>query len=251
MWFKRVLSLIVLSFAAFSSMAANDNGNLLPVGGTEEFDFDYPSVFAKQIPAAGAAPIKLQSRFTWHAPTQGMNDHAIAAFVQGENKAYLNAKSTPSNPIYLWTHGAGAFVDANGLNLELWFKRPELIKGSAYYWHAGDRNGQSVNTDPIDVPLDASYSPNGSYIESLPANWAFVPGHHYWVRVSLAPAAPGWLTLYAELYYDNLSSVTRIQRAQIGFPMSSFMPLGNSVKGTLARAPGSGATIEWWGFDYF
>jgi hypothetical protein len=247
MWIKRVLSLIVLSFAVVSVSAATDNGTLLASGGTGGFDFVYPSVFAKSVPTTGMAPIKLQSRFTW-APTNAMNDHAIVAFVQGENFAYHNSQNQNT---YLWTHGAGAFVDKNGLNLELWFKRPDSSNGSAYYWHAGARSSISVNTAPASIPLGDTYSSSGSYVEPLPANWYFVPGHHYWVRISLTPAAEGWLNLYAELYHDNFSSVTLVQRAQIGFQKSSFLPLGTTAKGTLARAPGSGANITWYGFDYF
>ena len=251
MWSKKALvTAFALSGAVVGASAASDNGILSATGGTAGFDFFYPSGFTKPVPTPGAAPIKLQSRFTWGSPTSPMSDHAIVAYVQGANPAYMNSAPIGfKSP--LWTYGAGAFVAANGLNLELWFNPTTATNGSAYVWNAANLCGQAVNTAPISVCVGSTYSAGGAYVEPLPADWSFVPGDHYWVKISLAPTTGDWLNLYAELIHESSTSVKVVQRAQIGLQKSAFLPLSSSASGTFARAPGSGANITWFGYDYF
>ena len=249
MWSKKIMVALALFTASLSASAASANGVLSATGGTSGFDFRYPSVFSKTVPTPGTAPIKLQSRFTW-APTTSMSDHAVVAYVQGSNNAFFNSEP-PGFKSTIWRYGAGAFVAANGLNLELWFNPQNTAAGSAYAWNHEDLCGVAVNSDPISVCLEDTYSVGGAYVEPLPANWSFVPGHHYWVRITITPTTGDWLNLYAELYHDNLSTTTLVQRAQIGFQKSAFLPLSTSVKGAVARAPGSGVNINWHAFDSF
>lgn len=251
MFFKKVLiAAFTLSMTAVSASGASADGILTVAGGTSGFDFFYPSSFVKAIPAPGMAPIRIQSRFTWGTPTSPMSDHAIVAYVQGSNPAYTNSAPYPFKKS-LWTYGAGAFVAANGLNIELWFNPTTAPNGSAYIWNSANPCGQAVNSAPISVCIGNSYSTGGAYIEPLPANWSFVPGDHYWVKVSLTPTTGDWLNIYAELVHQSSTSTQVVQRAQIGFQKSTFLPLGSTASGTFARAPGSGAHITWFGYDYF
>lgn len=246
---KKLILAFAVSVAGINAFAATANGVLQAVGGTAGFDFRYPSEFIKQIPAPGMAPIKLQSRFTWGS-TSSMSDHAIVAYVQGANPAYLNSEMVGFKSA-LWRYGAGAYVASNGLNLELWFNPTTAVNGSAYVWNWNTLCGGAVNAAPINVCVGNSYSPTGSYVEPLPANWSFVPGDHYWVKISLTPSTGDWLNLYAELIHQSPTATRVVQRAQIGFQKSAFLPLSSSVSGAVARAPGSGANITWIGYDYF
>ncbi|UCV00971.1 hypothetical protein [Acidovorax radicis] len=246
---RNILAVFAVLMASISASAASSNGVLYAVGGTGGFDLNYPDGFIKTIPTPGMAPIKLQSRFTW-APTNSMSDHAVVAYVQGYNPAFLNS-APPGFKSAVWTYGAGALVAANGLNLELWFNPTVSASGSAHVWSTNNLCGSAVNANPINVCLGSSYSAEGAYVEPLPANWSFVPGNHYWVRITITPVTGDWLNLYAELFQDNFSSTTLVQRAQIGFQKSAFLPLSSSASGAVARAPGSGANITWYAFDSF
>jgi len=249
---KKLLLAFILAVSSVGAFALNDNGVLKAVGGTRGFDFRYPRGFEKQVPTPGSLPIKLQSRFTW-GNTNWMGDHAVVAYVQGDNNAYFNSEPVGFKSV-VWRYGAGALVAANGLNLELWFHpiNSGSPDASAYAWSAENRSGVAINTSPITRPaLGSSFSENGEYVEPLPADWSFVPGDHYWVRIALKPTTGDFLLLYAELFHENAGGVKLVQRAQIRFQKSAHLPLSSSAKAAVARAPGSGADIIWYAFDSF
>lgn len=247
---KKILVGLSLIIAAAAASAASANGWLSATGGTEGFDVYYPYGFTKEIPSpSNASPIRLQSRFTW-SPTNSMSDHAVVAYVQGTNTAYANS-APPGFKSFVWTYGAGALVAENGLSLELWFNPTNSASGSAYVWNHNNLCGVPVNASPINVCIGSSYSAQGAYVEPLPAYWSFVPGDHYWVRITITPTTGDWLNLYAELFHENSVSTVLVQRAQIGFQKSAYLPLSTSAAAAVARAPGSGANIRWYAFDSF
>lgn len=246
---KKLILAFAVAMSGASAFAASANGVLQAVGGTGGYDFRYPYGFEKQVPTPGMAPIQLQSRFTW-GNTSSMSDHAIVAYVQGTNNAYFNSEP-PGFKRAVWRYGVGALVASNGLNLELWFNPTNTANGSAHAWSATNPCGVAINAPAINLCIGNVFSPTGAYVEPLPANWSFVPGDHYWVRMSLKPQTGDWLNLYAELFHENASGIKLVQRAQIGFQKSAFLPLSSSASGAVARAPGSGANITWYAFDSF
>ena len=145
-------------------------------------------------------------------------------------------------------------MSKEGLNLELWFHPLNSTSpdASAYVWNAEKRSGVFIRTPPINrPPLGETFSEGGEYIEPLPADWRFVPGEHYWVRIALKPVTGDDLLLYAELFHENAGGVKLVQRAQVKFQKSAHLPLSSSASGAVARAPGSGADIIWYAFDSF
>lgn len=249
---KKLLLAFVLAVSGVGAFAASENGVLRAVGGTAGYDLRYPRGFERQIPTPGTAPIKLQSRFTW-GNTNQMVDHAVVAYVQGSNPAYFSSEPVGFKNT-VWRYGAGALVSKEGLNLELWFHPLNSTSpdASAYVWNAEKRSGVFIRTPPINrPPLGETFSEGGEYIEPLPADWRFVPGEHYWVRIALKPVTGDDLLLYAELFHENAGGVKLVQRAQVKFQKSAHLPLSSSASGAVARAPGSGADIIWYAFDSF
>jgi len=89
----------------------------------------------------------------------------------------------------------------------------------------------------------------GAYLTLCPPGWSLVAGQPYWVRIKITAALnSGWYTLEADLLDPSFPGWL-VQAAKFGFQKSDYFPLGESVNGVLARAPGSGVNIHFAAFD--
>lgn len=229
-----------------SESGCESAGTLYAVGGSYGFDWHAPKPYVKAL--APDVPLKLQARFVWR-DTDSISDHAIVAFVQGENPYFGNA---PAHAEFrsLWTYGAGAFVGSGGLSLELWFNPTAAFHGSAYLWNNDDRCGAGVNAEPANACVaDRPGAPEG-WVSALPQSWAIRPHRPYWVRLTILNGADGWSSMDGELIEEAPSGLQIVQTARLGFPTAAFFPKGNAADGLVARSPGSGADIDFWMFDY-
>lgn len=222
------------------------SGKLLASGGSYGFDWVVDEGYTQTL--IPGVPLKLQARFVWESAGV-ISDHAIVAFVQGENPHFSNA---PTHAVsrFLWTYGAGAFVGADGLNLELWFNPTAAFHGSAYVWNHVDRCGAGVNADSANACIAESAGAPQGWLSNLPGDWTMLPNQAYWVRVQIVSDDNGWSSMDGELIEESPSGLQVIQTGRMGFPTAAFFPGGNTVDGVVARSPGSGADIAFMAFDY-
>lgn len=256
---KYAMALIFTAIVASTAAAqTNSTGKQEFQKGTLEYKY-FPGLNKEKSDIADGKSIRLQARFIWEHSIPGTpstvtgNEHAIVAFTQGAQTGQYNG---------LWTHGAGAFVDHNGLNMELWFWGEDPITKEygpkAYHWHQNNNRCQiPVNYHPsyvLSSPICLSENPaDGSYVQSAPG-FVLQKGVYYWVRVQLTHVNNTEYTyLTAELFQEG-SSVIPIQTAQIGFQQAQFLPYSEALKASFARTvsgAGTAEKISFWGFDHF
>jgi hypothetical protein len=256
---KNAVALICTAVLASTAAAQNNaTGPQVFQKGALEYQY-FPTLYKEKSDVAGGNSIRLQGRFIWEHSIPGTPstvngiEHAIVAFTQGEQSGQY-AK--------LWTHGAGAFVDHNGLNMELWFMGTDPTDNSygpkAYHWHQNNNRCQiPVNYAPSYVlpsPICLSANPaDGSFVQSAPG-FVLQKGVYYWVRVTLTHVNYTEYTyLTAELFQEG-ASANPIQTAQIGFQQSQFLPFSEALKASFARTTNGvdvPEKIHFWGFDHF
>lgn len=256
---KNAIALIFTAILASTAAAQNNStGQQVFQNGALEYKY-FPTLNKQKSDITGGGSIRLQARFIWEHSIPGTpstvngNEHAIVAFTQGAQTGQYSG---------LWTHGVGAFVDHNGLNMELWFKGTDPITGvdgpKAYHWHQNNNRCQiPVNYDPsyfLPSPICLSANPaDGSFVQSAPG-FSLQKGVYYWVRVTLTHVNNTEYTyLTAELFQEG-APVNPIQTAQIGFQQAQFLPYSEALKASFARTdngPGTAEKIYFWGFDHF
>ena len=254
--FKKIVCAFGFLLCGLATHAQMDHqqGYLRNEPTTRNFDFQYhPTMQSSVEHLQRGGTLKLQSRFIWGSGPKGRvittPQHAVVAFTQSGSTVNM---VNPRNQMY-WTHGAGAFVGEQGLQLELWF--------------VNDRNGNGLNDEPLNAHVWGQQNnrcahevlgtlqgqvmclgsePNGwGYITPAP-NFTLRADIPYWVRVTITPSAPGWASLFAELYEQDCDAndencATRlVQHGLVGFQIAQFFPFsGLPINASNARTPGS------------
>lgn len=229
---------IIFAFVFALLTACGGGGSLYSDGSPDYYDFNYQPELDEPHYALGPG-VTLQSRIVWDgepgAPIE-TTQHVPMGFVQITDPN--TTKNSEGKPI--WTHGAGAFVGADGLALELWSRVEGVTVGT--FWTQGSGRcmfntlGTAVGTDYC---LDPSPSARG-YLTSAP--WfQLKKGVPYILTVYLNESAPGWMVLRAKLYEARkFDEVVQVQEGMVGFEKARHFPdQGQQLRAAIARTPGS------------
>jgi len=146
-------------------------------------------------------------------------------------------KNSDGQPI--WTHGAGAFVGADGLALELWSRVDGVTVGTFWTQNSGrcmfNTLGTAVGTDYC---LDPSPSERG-YLTSAP-QFQLKKGVPYILTVYLQEVSPGRMMLRAKLYEATETEAVQVQEGMVTFDKASHFPdATQQLRAAIARTPGS------------
>ena len=207
----KLLSSIVLA----ATLVANATAQVLHEQGTlirepTTYNYDFKLLTALNPPASvvrNGNSAKLQARYVWQPANPALNglqintpQHAVVAFTQSLNPNFMR---NPSGQYY-WSHGVGAFVGENGLQLELWFTEADG-SSNAYVWSQNNNRCMAIvhgYYTPGQLCLDGHATPGGSYLTPAP-NFKLRFGVPYWLRLEVRPASPGWMVLLADLIEDS------------------------------------------------
>lgn len=232
----RIIQLLLLALLT----ACGGGGSLYSDGSPERYDFDYVPTLDEPYEAIGAgAVLTLQARIVWDGergqPITTVQ-HAPMGFVQITDAN--GVKNADGHPI--WTHGAGAYVGANGLALELWNREGSANVGTFWTQDHGrcmfNTLGTAVGTSAC---LYDSPHPTG-YLTSAP--WfQLKKGVPYILTVYLHESTPGWMVLRAKLYEARrFDEVVQVQEGMVGFEKALHFPdQGQQLRAAIARTPGS------------
>lgn len=231
----RYLALLLLAFLA----ACGGGGSLYSDGSPERYDFDYVPTLDEPYEAIGAgAVLTLQARIVWDGekgrPITTVQ-HAPMGFVQITDAN--GVKNIDGHPI--WTHGAGAYVGANGLALELWNREGSANVGTFWSQASGrcmfNTLGTAVGTSGC---LYDSPNPTG-YLTSAPG-FQLKKGVSYILTMYLQETSPGWMTLRAKLYEATQFEAVEVQSGLVGFEKARHFPdPAQPLRAAIARTPGS------------
>ena len=231
----RIIQLLLLALLT----ACGGGGSLYSDGSPEWYDFDYVPTFDEPYEAIGAgAVLTLQARIVWDGekgqPITTVQ-HAPMGFVQIADAN--GVKNLDGHPI--WTHGAGAYVGANGLALELWSRVGDATVGT--FWTQDfnrcvfDTMGTAAGTDQC-----LADSPNATgYLTPAPG-FQLKKGVPYILTMYLQETSPGWMTLRAKLYEATQFEAVEVQSGLVGFEKARHFPdQGQQLRAAIARTPGS------------
>jgi len=230
----RIIQLLLLVLLT----ACGGGGSLYSDGSPDYYDFNYQPELDEPHYALGPG-VTLQARIVWDgepgAPIE-TTQHVPMGFVQITDPNTV--KNFARQPI--WTHGAGAFVGADGLALELWSRVDGVTVGT--FWTQGSGRcmfntlGTAVGTDYC---LDPSPSERG-YLTSAP-QFQLKKGVPYILTVYLNESAPGWMVLRAKLYEARrFDEVVQVQEGMVGFEKARHLPdQSQQLRAAIARTPGS------------
>lgn len=230
----RIIQLLFLALLT----ACGGGGSLYSDGSPDYYDFNYQPELDEPHYALGPG-VTLQARIVWDgepgAPIE-TTQHVPMGFVQiTDPNTVKNADGQP-----IWTHGAGAYVGANGLALELWSRVDRVTVGTFWTQDHGrcmfNTLGTAVGTDYC---LESSTSERG-YLTSAP--WfQLKKGVPYILTVYLHESTPGWMVLRAKLYEARrFDEVVQVQEGMVGFEKARHFPdQGQQLRAAIARTPGS------------
>lgn len=230
------MRLTALLFSALLA-ACGGGGSLYSDGSPEYYDFNYQPELDEPHYALGPG-VTLQARIVWDG-TPGTpietTQHVPMGFVQiTDPNAVKNADGQP-----IWTHGAGAYVGANGLALELWSREGSTNVGTFWTQASGrcmfNTLGTAVGTSRC---LYDSPNPTG-YLTTAPG-FQLKKGVSYILTMYLQETSPGWLTLRAKLYEATQFEAVEVQSGLVGFEKARHFPdQGQQLRAAIARTPGS------------
>jgi hypothetical protein len=253
-YIKKLFALL-LALLSCSAYASFDSGTFINEPSLGGFDFKYGTAM-NQPKANLNSEVKLQAEFQWYgsygAPVP--LGHVVLGFTQTNA---TNAMVSPAGQM-LFSHGAGAIVGQNGLNIELWFRDDNNQTGT---YNDDDQNAalwnQNNNRCVFDVLgtfpsnyycLASTPSATGEYITPAP-NFQLRKGIRYILRIKMKPSTtyPGRTRIEAQLLEQQLYSKVLIQSAAVDFVTSAFFPKPVDMQATVARAPSDpDASIIYW-----
>jgi hypothetical protein len=239
-------SIRFLLIAVVALLVACDGGSLYNVPSLNNFDFKYMSEFAQPYSALdNGKPLILHSRFIWtgeHGEIMPEEQHAVLAFTQQAASGWKNNYGET-----LWSHGAGAFVGEQGLEMELWFREDKNGNGfeddaaNAYVWN--QREGRCARDVAGELKdgvrcLDDKSNPDG-FITSAP-DFVLRKGVPYILRIELQPGNNGRMSLTAELYTSSpMGGFDLVQRGLVWFNRADHFPVPQqNLSASVARTPG-------------
>lgn len=227
-----LLSLVLLT-------ACGGGGSLYSDGQSNYYDFDYTHTLDEPYEAlAGGAVLTLQARIVW-AGEKGQpittTQHVPLGFVQITDKNTV--KNSDGQPI--WTHGAGAFVGANGLALELWGRVDGVTVGTFWTQEYGrcvfTTDGKETGASKC---LDVFPNPSG-YLTAAPG-FQLKKGAPYILTMYLQEVSPGRMMLRAKLYEATETEAVQVQEGMVTFDKASHFPdATQQLRAAIARTPGS------------
>lgn len=246
--FTSLLLGLAMLLGLFSSASAQQWSGTLYTDGTGGFDFvtpySAPIVVRSDIDKPGFSKSS-EASFAWSDAgtiTAPNTEHAIVAFVQGENPAVTNSPYQGANSGQrVFTHGIGAFVGKDGLALEGW-----IGNGEAVVFSQNQRCMTYVKAGTVDCSINLGTNKNQIYPGWIDAAPGFVldKSKIYVVSINMSNPNGGpnaelratlWQTSKAQYPYGGYLP---IQTAGITFTTSGFLPyIYEPVRRVFARTP--------------
>ena len=198
------------------------------------YDFNYiPSKSYSYNHLINGGTLTAQAQFLWQGSGTVTEGHAILAFTQRQvSTGWFNTAGDE-----LFTHGMGAFVGVNGLELEIWMRQNGAANAITWSQYAGGCARDVQGTIPPGTMCLPNYVNSGSYLTSYPG-FTLKRNVVYTLKVKLEPASAGWTNITAELY-ERVSGVDVLrQKGRIGVQTASYFPVVNQDAAfTVARTP--------------
>ncbi len=239
-----LLALIVVFLAACGG--GGGGGSLENETSLNNYDFKYEQDFSRSYSSLENGDLMtLQTRFIWSGNAGEQitaSQHAILAFTQ---RAAQNMQN-PEGQTF-WTHGVGAFVGENGLEIELW--RRDDVAGDGFendgadavVWNQfSDRCPRMVSGKTSEYSDCLSEFPNSTgYITSAP-NFVLRKQVPYYLRVQIKTDWNKRTRVEAELFMNTVMGVELVQSGMVYFDKARYFPVvGQTLEATVAKTPGS------------
>lgn len=227
-------------------LVACGGGTLYNVPSLHNYDFKYLSDFS--LPYYNLFDNTqrrvLYTKFEWSGERGEVIDdpqHALVAYTQRISPNMENAYGE-----VLWTHGAGAFVGEQGLEMELWFRRDKDGNGyedddsDAYVW--SQNYGRCVRDVAGTITEDIRClddKPNKDGFLTPAPNFQLRKGVPYVLRIELRTEGNDTTVLEAALFSVTSMGLEVVQQGLVKFPTKDHFPIeGQTLEASVARTPG-------------
>lgn len=236
----RTLFVLIVVF-----LAACGGGSLQNEATLNNYDFKYQPDFSKPYAALENGEVMtLQTRFIWSGESGQeitLSQHALTAFT---HRAAENLKNPEGEE--LWTHGVGAFVGENGLEIELWRRDDPGQNGfeddgaDAVVWSQSyDRCPQMVSGKASEYKECLADKPNNTGFITAAPNFVLRKQVPYFLRVQVKRDMDKRYRVEAELFMNTIMGVELIQSGMVYFDRDRYFPVkGQTLEAVVAKTPG-------------